>query len=285
MFHARREFEDEVVRMPDADWVKYKRLRGKDLPELVLLSFGLYRSEKVFKNDFYAVTAGYRRESGDGPERVVLKEYHIDSWGPIPLGWLGRMLLRRESLYYRELADVPGVPQFIEHFGVNGFVREHIPGLDLRDHFEKVGKRVDPAFFPTLQETLRAVHEKGVAHNDLAKPENILVSSNGAPVLIDFQIAMMPKRWFLGVGRLAGPLLRLCQRMDEYHLCKQYRRYSPDTVPDDIRIKGTRSGGVAGFHYHVIRRPYRAVRHFFLNRFLTLKPTRENTAEPTRKAA
>jgi serine/threonine protein kinase len=275
----------EVVRMSDADWVKYKRLRGKDLPELVPLSFGLYRSEKVFKNDFYAVTAVYRRESGDGPERVVLKEYHTDSWGPIPLGWLGRMLLRRESLYYRELSDIPGVPRFLEHFGVNGFVREHVPGLDLRDHFEKVGERVHADFFPKLQKTLAAVHNKGIAHNDLAKPENVLVASDGSPVLIDFQIAMMPKRWLLGVGLLAGPVLRLCQQMDDYHLCKQYRRYSPDTVPDEIRKKGTRSWGVASFHYHFIRRPYRAVRHFFLDRFLKLKPTADETVDSSRKAA
>src|SRR4029079_10489078 len=165
--------------MSDADWVKYKRIRGKDLPESLTLSFGEYRSERVFKNDFYAVTAVYRKQSGEGPDRVVLKEYHTDSWGPIPLGWLGRMLLRRESLYFRELAEVRGVPHFLEYFGVNGFAREHIPGLDLRDYFERNEKRVGPQFFPTLQSTLKAVHEKGIAHNDLAKPENVLVSSTG----------------------------------------------------------------------------------------------------------
>lgn len=271
--------------MSDADWLKYKRIRGKDLPEAVSLSFGDYRSEKVFKNDFYAVTAVYRKQTGDGPDRVVLKEYHTDSWGVIPLGWLGRMLLRRESLYFRELADVRGVPHFLEYFGSNGFAREHVSGLDLRDYFEKGGLRVGATFFPSLQSTLKAVHEKGIAHNDLAKPENVLVSTDGDPVLIDFQIALMPKRWPLGVGKLAGPLLRLCQRMDEYHLCKQYRRYSPETVPEEIRKKGTRAGGVAGFHYHFIRRPYRAVRHFFLDRFFTLKPTKETLAETPRKAA
>jgi serine/threonine protein kinase len=271
--------------MSDADWIKYKRLRGKDLPENVDLTFGRYVCERVFKNDFYAATAVYRKRSGPGPEQVVLKEYHTDRWGPIPLGWLGRMLLRRESLYFRELDHVPGVPRYLEPFGVNGFAREHISGLDLREHFEKERKRVGPDFFPRLQVTLKAVHEKGIAHNDLAKPENVLVCSDGSPVLIDFQIALMPKRWKLGFGRLAGPLLRLCQRMDDYHLCKQYRRYAPDSVPDEIRKKGTRSGGVAGFHYHFIRRPYRAIRHFFLDRFLTLKPEAETQDDQSRKAA
>jgi serine/threonine protein kinase len=271
--------------MSDADWIKYKRLRGKDLPDRVPLSFGDYRCEKVFKNDFYAATAVYRRESGTGPERVVLKEYHTDRWGILPLGWLGRALMRRETLYFQSLDGVEGVPKFLERFGGNGFAREHVEGADLRVYFETKNQHVGVDFFPRLLEILKAIHAKGIAHNDLAKPENILVTAEGRPVVIDFQIAMMPNNWLLGSGRLAGPLLRLLQRMDEYHLCKQYRRYSPDTVPEAIRQRGTRAGGVAGFHYHFIRRPYRAVRHFFLDRFLTLKPVEQSPAEETRRAA
>ena len=268
--------------MSDADWKKYKRMRGKDLPPTVRLSFGDYRSEHVFKNDFYAVTAAYRRESGHGPERVVLKEYHTDPWGVLPLGWLGRMLLRREASYFRALATVPGIPRSLEFFGANGFAREHVEGFNLREYFEDRGGRVGAEFFPRLHQTLLAVHALGIAHNDLAKPENILISSAGDPILIDFQIAVMPKNWPLGLGWLFGPLLRLLQRMDEYHFCKQYRRYSPETIPDELRKRGKRSGGAAGFHYHVIRRPYRAVRHFFLKRFLAAETP---SSDADRKAA
>lgn len=272
--------------MSDADWVKYKRLRGNDLPTTVPLSFGEYHREKTFKNDFYAVTCVYRRTSGAGPERVVLKEYHTDRWGILPLGWLGRMLLRREAAYFRALADVPGIPKYLEPFGANGFAREHVDGLNLREHFEFGGKRVDADFFPRLQRIVESVHAKGIAHNDLAKPENVLVSEGGAPAVIDFQIAMMPRNWPLGIGWFFSPALRMMQRMDDYHVCKQYRRYSPDDVPDEIRKRGTRSGGLAGFHYHVIRRPYRAVRHFFLKRFFMAdSPTKESLDEPNRKAA
>jgi len=272
--------------MSDADWLKYKRLRGKDLPPTVQLSFGEYQQEKTFKNDFYAVTCVYRRSTGAGPERVVLKEYHTDPWGVLPLGWLGRMLLRREAEYFRTLAEVAGVPNYLEPFGANGFAREHVDGKNLREHFEFAGRRVSPDFFPRLQKIVETVHAKGIAHNDLAKPENVLVSESGEPALIDFQIAMMPKTWKFGVGWLFLPILGVMQRMDVYHFCKQYRRYAPGEIPDDIRKRGTRSGGVAGFHYHFIRRPYRAVRHFFLKRFfLVEKSPTDTSGDQMRKAA
>ena len=50
--------------------------------------------------------------------------------------------------------------------------------------------RVDAQFFPRLQTTLAEIHRQGITHNDLSKPENILVKPDGAPILIDFQIAL-----------------------------------------------------------------------------------------------
>jgi len=263
--------------MSDADWMKYKRLRGRDLPANVQLSSGDYGLEKLFKHDFYAATALYRRTRGHGPEQVVFKEYHTDPWGWLPLGWLGRSLLRRETRFLQALNGVQGVPKFLEYGGNNGFAREYAAGKNLREHFEGGGVVAPPEFFPNLQKILASIHALGMAHNDLAKPENILIATNGAPVVIDFQIATMPRHWPLGLGWFAGPLLRILQRFDDYHVCKQYRRYAPDTVPEEIRQRGKRSGGLASFHYHVIRRPYRAVRHFFLRRFLTINPQTEGS--------
>jgi serine/threonine protein kinase len=264
--------------MSDADWSKYKRLRGRDLPTVTTMCGGEYALAKLFKHDFYAATGVYRRQSGAGPEAVVLKVYHTDRWGIVPLGWLGRSLHRRETAFYRALAGVPNVPRMLEDRGDGGFVREYIPGGNVREVVERDGRRVNADFYPTLQKTLADIHARGVAHNDLSKPENVLVGEDGKPWLIDFQIASMPKRWPLGLGRLAGPFLRYFQSLDDYHLCKQYRRYRPEDVSEDVRRRGTRRGGLVTLHYYLIRAPYRFVRHLVRDRFLR-RPT-ETPAPP-----
>ena len=47
--------------MADADWAKYKQIRGKPLPESIEFAGTAYSLAKVFKRDFYAATGLYRR--------------------------------------------------------------------------------------------------------------------------------------------------------------------------------------------------------------------------------
>jgi serine/threonine protein kinase len=273
--------------MADADWKKYKRLRGKNLPASAELCGSRYQLETLFKHDFYAATGQYRRTEGTGPERVILKIYHTESWGGIPLRWMGHFLYRRETRYFRALEGVHGIPQLLDSFGETGFVREYVDGRNLKEHAEYSQQRVGPGFFPHLQDILAKVHQRGISHNDLAKPENVLVSEGGEPFLIDFQIATMPRGWPIVFRWFSGPILRYMQSVDDYHLCKLYRRYSPGTVPDEIRERGTRKGGLLSLHYYLIRAPYRAVRHFVRNRFMRAapEPQSETTKQTTPRSA
>src|SRR4051794_30535759 len=155
--------------MPDADWVKYKQIRGKPLPEVAELLGTSYRLSKVLKQDFYAAVGLYERgsasESG-APDQVLLKVYHTDPLGILPLGFVGRRLWRREVLSLKRLAGVQGVPQYLGQYGPAGLVREYVPGCNLRD-FSRTD-RVDADFFPRLREILAEVHGRDVSHNDLS---------------------------------------------------------------------------------------------------------------------
>lgn len=256
--------------MPDSDWVKYKALRGKALPESIELGGIKYAQERLLKFDFYAATGLFRRD-GDGPakapERLLYKVYHTDRLGPIPLRWLGRWLCRREAHYLSRLKGIEGVPQLLERRGDSGLLREFIPGVNLREFGRQ---KVDEFFFPRLGAILADVHERGIAHNDLSKPENILVTTDGLPVLIDFQIAKEASfRRMPVLGRLSRRLIRYFQGVDVYHLQKLYRRYRPlDFTSDEREAMKKRKGSLLRIHHALIRNPYRAVRHAFLNRFL-----------------
>jgi serine/threonine protein kinase len=256
--------------MADADWHRYRQLRGADLPEEVVLLGAPYLRRQVLKRDFYAAVGIYDLHAPrtDRPAQVLLKVYHTDRFLGVPLGWLGRLLCRREVRYYRLLDGVTGVPRLLGLFGPAGLVREFIPGCNLRE-FRRDGQP-DVLFFPGLAQVLAQVHARGISHNDLSKPENVLVTTDGAPVLIDFQIALAAGLWPWPFRLLGWPILRYMQRIDRYHLVKLHRRARPEDYSVAQRRQAKTKGLLLRLHGLLIRRPYRAVRHQVMNRWMRL---------------
>src|SRR5262245_61443433 len=111
--------------MADADWRKYKALRGAELPETTAFQGVAYERRQLFKRDFYAAVGLYQRERvlAALPEQVLLKIYHTDPFWHLPLGWLGRWLAHRERRAYEALAEVAGVPRLLTSWGDSGFLR------------------------------------------------------------------------------------------------------------------------------------------------------------------
>jgi serine/threonine protein kinase len=259
--------------MADADWMKYKQIRGNGLPERIDFHGAGYRLEKHFKRDFYAATGLYRREEGKptpaAPAQIVLKIYHTEPLGIIPLGWLGRRLCAREVHYYQIVDGIAGLSRCLDRFGASGYVREYVPGCNLREHRQT--HQPDEAFYRSLKKQLAAIHERGVAHNDLSKPENILVREDGAPTIIDFQIAAR-FAWRLPLFKQIGRrIVRYLQSLDRYHLDKLHRRARPQDF-STAEMKAARNKGlVSWLHGVLLRRPYRTVRHFVMGRFLRVK--------------
>ena len=66
------------------------------------------------------------------------------------------------------------------------------------------------------------MHREGVVHNDLAKEPNWLVTADGTPALLDFQLA-----WFQPDR---GRLFRILAREDLRHLLKHKRTYCPELI-------------------------------------------------------
>jgi predicted Ser/Thr protein kinase len=261
--------------MADADWRRYRQLRGQDLPLTAELLGGRYHRRCVLKRDFYAAVGIYDHEAGHRAEQpfVLLKVYHTDRWAGLPLGWLGRLLCRREMRYYQVLDGIAGVPRLLGCYGEAGLVREFIPGCNLREYRQHAIP--DGTFFPALLHILEQVHARGISHNDLSKPENVLVRTDGAPVLIDFQIALAAGTWRWPWRDLGRPLLRYLQRIDRYHLRKLHRRARPEDFSTDELARARTKGMLLRLHGWLLRNPYRAVRHQVMNRWMRVDDTNE----------
>jgi len=144
---------------------------------------------------------------------TVLRDARPARWW---LAWLARALLRREATALAALQEIDGIPRLIEH-DRHTLLRYFALGVPMH-----VGRPQDAAYFRDAARLLRRIHSAGVVHNDLAKEPNILVSEEGSPVFIDFQLASYTAR--------RGRLFRVAAREDIRHLLKHKKTYRPDLL-------------------------------------------------------
>jgi hypothetical protein len=136
--------------------------------------------------------------------------------------WARRLalhLLRREHRALTRLAlgsGIDGIPRVIDLS----------PGMLARSWIDATPMQLaqprDPAYFRAAARLLRRLHTAGVIHNDLAKETNWLVTPDGLPALVDFQLALTTVR--------RGPLARALGHDDIRHLLKHKRTYLPERL-------------------------------------------------------
>lgn len=209
-----------------------RALGHHDLPPVIRLGGCEYAHLETFKHDFFAVTALYEGSEG----KIVLKVMRQASMFGIPLRWLGGFLLRQEARLLRLTQSIDGIPRLIGRWGPTGLAHEFIEGRPLVRQ-----DRPNDIFFPRLAGILNEIHARGAAYVDLEKRENILLGTDGAPYLIDFQIS-----WHVPTNRggetwVARLILRLLQESDRYHLLKHWRRLRPDQLETQSIAKSYRA--------------------------------------------
>jgi RIO-like serine/threonine protein kinase len=144
---------------------------------------------------------------------------------------LARWLCRREAAALRRLAGLAGVPSLLGS-GPAGLRRGWIDGRPMQ-----VAQPRHPAYFRAARRLVTALHRRGVAHCDLAKEPNGLVTPEGLPALVDFQLALVAPR--------RGRLFRALAREDLRHLLKHKRTYCPERLSARERRMLARPGATS----------------------------------------
>lgn len=193
----------------------FRSLGKNDPPSCVTIQNRSYSLAQVFKHDSWAATALYE---SDG-KKVICKFNRKQSIFGLPMGWLGRLLAKREAFFYSALADLPSIPRGLgpvhvgEEIQSNSFAHDYVEGRPLQ-----ADDRLPESFYVELQEQLKQMHERGIAYMDLHKRENIIVGGDGRGYFVDFQVSFHshPNRWFSP----SRYFLRFFKKADEYHLLK-----------------------------------------------------------------
>lgn len=231
---------------------------GHEVPAQVEVESQPYTLRELYKHDSWAATGLY--EGPDG--RLAVCKFHRRR---LMLGfrgsWAGRWMARHEAAMLDALADVPGVPRLCGPVRVAGrldpcaVARWYIPGHPLRRN-----EAVDDQFFPRLVTLLDTMHARRIAYVDLHKRENVIVGENGAPHLVDFQISVRFARrgpW--------GPVLRMFQASDRYHMQKHWGKCRPDQCDPEMRDISRRPPWWIRLH-RMVARPFRELRRGLLVR-------------------
>lgn len=163
----------------------------------------------VLKTDLF----GRIERRNDGDLAHVLRDTRSAPWWTTPLA---RHLLRRERRALTLLAGLPRIPRLIDGNAVQ-LRREWIEGLPLHR-----APRPDARYFREALRLVRQMHARDLTHDDLAKEPNWLVTPDGLPAVVDFQLARhAPKR---------GRLFRMLAHDDLRHLLKHKRSYLPERL-------------------------------------------------------
>lgn len=138
-----------------------------------------------------------------GPPRLVIKA----ATGTGVMRMLRRRMLRREYTVYQKLGGFRGSPRCHGFLDDRYLILEHIEATPLR----RAVLTDRTVFFDALFEHINALHARGVAHFDLKKKDNLLVTAAGLPCLIDYGAAIIRKPGFAPLNRY---LYRLAERFD-----------------------------------------------------------------------
>ena len=143
----------------------------------------------------------------------ILRDTRAAPWWARPVA---RWLMRREARAMGRLTDLSFVPTLyaVDRHRVEREFLEGTPMFEARPE--------EPGYFRAARRALHAVHRRGVTHNDLAKEPNWLVTDDGSPALIDFQLA--------SVFTQRNARFRLQAREDIRHLLKHKRTYCPQQL-------------------------------------------------------
>ncbi|NQT20235.1 MAG: hypothetical protein HQ592_11065 [Planctomycetes bacterium] len=216
----------------------------------------VYRHHGTLKRDAFARTELVEKDG----KKYLFKVSRLAIFGRLKLRRLMNGLTGHEVHVHHLLEGVHGVPKLTRRVSENSFLREFVEGRTL----DRDPPELRPDFFDEFHDIVRNIHARGVAFVDLAKKENVVVTTEGRPFLIDFQISISLSKSRWPPALLWNVIVRMMQRADIYHVFKHKRRCWPGSLTDEERRTLARMPWFNRVHKYVFRKPYHLIKRRFI---------------------
>ena len=138
-------------------------------------------------------------------------------------------LLRHEYRIYEHLSGMESVPICYGMANNEFLVLEFVEGKTMRDYRPPL----DSGFYEKLFSSIEEMHQRKVGHFDLKRKENLLVTKDNNPKIIDFGVSVYKKG---GIHWLNAFMFRMAKQFDynawiRHKYDKQYNLISEQDQP------------------------------------------------------
>ena len=143
------------------------------------------------QNNTHTLAAGYQGKTllfEDDAHRLVIKIPHGRGF----IKYIHTLMLRHEHHVYEKLANFEGCPKCYGLIDNKYLVLAYVDGHPIRKKHPDNHNN----YFKKLFSRIEEMHQFNVAHIDLKKKDNLLVTSDDEPCLIDFGTAIIKKAGF-----------------------------------------------------------------------------------------
>ncbi|MFW6155945.1 MAG: hypothetical protein ACOC7J_01390 [Armatimonadota bacterium] len=203
--------------MSEAEWQKLTRA---DIDRLTVES---YRSAARARPEV--------RRGRMAGEDAVVKDY--GRAGNLFKHALGAFLATREAAALRRAEGLEGVPRVLALPRRWILALEHVDARSVTTLGEQERTRLlTPAFFDRLTSLIAQLHSRGIAHGDLEKLDNILITDSGEPAVVDFAAAIMS-----GLNPIAALVLPYIQQNDRRAVYKLKSEFAPWLLTEEEEVK------------------------------------------------
>ena len=148
----------------------------------------------------------------------VLKDFRTRSF--LVRNMIGRLLAAREIKGLQRLASLRGIPAHAFRVDAHAIAYRFVPGAPLG---LVPSSCRNATFFLALEALVTEIHACGIVHLDIRNANNILITAEGQPVLIDLQS-------HLGTARLPAAVRRWMERFDMAGVYKHWARHHPQSL-------------------------------------------------------
>jgi len=161
-------------------------------------------------------------------KQIIVKDYAAKPF--VFRFFVGALSNRRESLIYKKLQGLRGIPEYLGLIDRYAIAVGYIPG---RNAFQLEPGELTPRFFDRLRALINSIHERGIVLCDLRNIKNVLVGDDGEPYLIDFATAFQRGGRF---NFLKNGLFRLFYQDDLLGIAKLKRNRAPHLLTQDEEL-------------------------------------------------